>query len=266
MHIPKAIIYVLMVLAILAMIPPALIARTRAVHSAKRRIHLIQDMDNQPKFRAQAAATALFADGRAMRPPVADTIARGNLNDDDHLNRGVVKNASATGSTLTWATTFPASIPLTMQLMHRGQERFTIYCRPCHGDSGHGDGIVNKRANQLLLNGVNGTVWVAPKNIHEELIRTQPPGQIFNTITHGIRTMAGYESQIPVEDRWAIVAYVKALQRSQHARIEDVPAEERSNLPLIPLPAKEEETPAGSGATGTKPASTPPAGAGGSKP
>ncbi|MCI0364245.1 MAG: cytochrome c [Phycisphaerales bacterium] len=244
---PKPVIYIAMVLSILAMIPPALIARTRAVQSEKRRIHLIQDMDNQYKFRAQQV-NPMFADERAMRPPVPGTVARGELNLDEHYTRGVVtgprsSGAAATGGNVSWATTFPNQVQLNMDLMRRGQDRFTIYCRPCHGDSGHGDGIVNKRAMELLTTGTNGTQWVQPKSLHEAAIRDQPVGQIFNTITRGIRTMPSYESQIPVADRWAIVAYVKALQRSQHARDEDVPASMRGSLPVIPLPPQPEEKP-----------------------
>ena len=229
---PKSIIYILLVMTILAMIPPAIIARSRAVPNDRRRIHFIQDMDNQPKFRAQHAAQSLFADGRAMRPPVQNTVSRGRLGDDEHYNRGVVRDQAGQ---VAWATTFPSQVTVDMNLMRRGQEEFNIYCRPCHGDSGYGDGIVNKRANELMMTGVNGTTWVQPKNLHEPLIREQPPGQIFNTITHGIRTMGPYESQISVQDRWAVVAYVKALQRSQHAKIEDLPPDQRENLPLVEL-------------------------------
>ena len=131
-----------------------------------------------------------------------------------------------------WATAFPAQTPVTIELLERGRERFNIYCQPCHGLAGYGDGIVQQRAMQLVETGTNGTVWVAPKSLHEEAIRTQPVGQIFNTITNGIRNMPRYDSQIPVGDRWAIVAYVKALQRSQNARIEDIPSDQRSNLPI----------------------------------
>lgn len=239
---PKALIYVGLVLVILALIPPALIARTRAVPSDKRRIHLIQDMDNQSKYKPQHVNT-IFADDRAMRPPVAGTVARGELNLDDHYTRGVVGAPASAGRAPEpqWATTMPKQVPLTMDLMRRGQERFAIYCQPCHGLGGHGDGIVHKRANELMLSGVNQTAWVAPKSLHEQAIREQPVGQIFNTITSGIRTMPAYEAQIPIDDRWAIVAYVKALQRSQHAKIEDVPADQREGLPLIKLPPRAPE-------------------------
>jgi mono/diheme cytochrome c family protein len=238
---PKAIIYVLLVLMILAMIPPAIIARTRAVPSDKRRIHLIQDMDNQSKFRAQQVNT-IFADNRGMRPPVIGTVARGELALDAHHMHGVI---NAEQGQPQWATTFPSQITVDLALMHRGQERFNIYCLPCHGEGGYGDGMIHQRAMELVLAGTNGTTWVQPKSLHEQAIREQPVGQIFNTITNGIRTMPSYESQIPLDDRWAIVAYVEALQRSQNARREDVPAADLEGLPVIELPAQttEESTP-----------------------
>jgi mono/diheme cytochrome c family protein len=203
---PTFLKYALIVATLLALVPPAVIARLQVMHSDKPRVHLVQDMDNQPKFRAQAR-NPLFADTRAMRPIVPGTIARGELFEDDHLHRGIVEAQ--------WATRFPPSLAVDMPFMQRGQERFNIYCTPCHGYAGYGNGLVNQRAMQLLNIGANGTTWVQAKSLHEDAIRAQPPGQIFNTITNGIRTMSGYASQIPVEDRWAIAAYVKALQRSQ---------------------------------------------------
>ncbi len=235
---PKGLIYAAIALAILALIPPALIAQLRAVPSHNRRIHLIQDMDNQHKVRAQHESpfvlgaddqrVYLFEDTRGMRPPVEGAVARGELMDDDHHWRGVQNEQ--------WATSFPSQLAVNEQLLLRGRERFGIFCQPCHGAAGYGDGIIHQRANTLMLTAVNGTTWVQPKNLHEELIRVQPPGQIFNTITHGIRNMAGYESQIPVPDRWAIVAYVKALQRSQHATMGvDVPQQMESSLPNVSI-------------------------------
>ncbi len=218
---PKAFKHGILILIVVAMIPPTLVARARAVRSAKTRIHLIQDMDNQPKFRAQHA-NPLFADGRAMRPPVAGTVAREQLDTDEHFHLGIFNGE--------WATTFPAQTPLTLHLVKHGRERFNIYCQPCHGAAGHGDGMVNKRAMELVNLNINGTTWVQPKSLHESQIREQPIGQVFNTITNGVRNMAGYQSQIPVADRWAIVAYVRALQRSQNARIEDVGVQQRSSL------------------------------------
>jgi len=222
----KVAVVITTILISLGSIPFALAAMARAVPSARTKIHIIQDMDNQPKFRAQHA-NALFADGRAMRPPVAGTVARDRLEADDHYDRGVVDNG--------WATTFPPQVQVNLDLIRRGQDRFNIYCALCHGYAGYGDGMVNQRAMQLVNRGVNGTTWVQPKNMHEQLIREQPLGQTFNTITNGVRNMSGYAAQIPTEDRWAIVAYVKALQRSQTADLTDLPPDQRTNLPLIPF-------------------------------
>ena len=210
---PKPIAYATLILIVLAMIPPALIARARAVRSSKPRIHFIQDMDNQPKFRAQHA-NPLFLDGRAMRPQVPNTVARGHLDDDDHFVRGIMNNQ--------WAATFPEGVTVDMLLLERGRERYGIYCRPCHGVSGYGDGMVNKRALELINIGANGTTWVEPKSLHETQIREQPVGQLFNSITNGVRNMPAYGPQIPVADRWAIVAYLRALQRSQNAQPSDL--------------------------------------------
>jgi mono/diheme cytochrome c family protein len=209
MSVPKVIRYTILIIIVAAMIPPALIAQLRAVNSKSPRVHLILDMDNQPKFRAQHA-NPLFVDGRAMRIQVEDTMARGGLQEDDHYFLGVRGDA--------WATDFPPQVRVDMPLLERGRERFDIYCLPCHGAAGYGDGIVNKRAMELMNLGTNGTTWVQPKSIHDADVREQPPGQIYNSITNGVRTMPAYGSQIPVADRWAIVAYVKALQRSQNAK------------------------------------------------
>ena len=231
---PKGIIYLLTILAILAMLPPAIIARTRSLQSSSRRLHMNLDMDLQGKFGPQDPNTQ-FADGRSMRPPVQHTLAREDyaLQADDHFYRGVV---TGTDGKPAWATTFPASVNVDLKFVQRGQERFNIYCRPCHGYSGYGDGIVNLRAMSLMNTGQGGTSWVQPKSVHEPAIRDQPPGQIFNSITNGIRNMAGYASQIPPADRWAIVSYVKALQLSQNAAMEDVPADQREGMPFIELP------------------------------
>ena len=222
----KIAIIITTILIALGSIPFALAAMARAVPSSHTRIHIIQDMDNQPKFRAQHA-NPLFADGRAMRPVVAGTVAQGQLEADDHYNRGVVDND--------WATTFPPQVQVNLDLVYRGQDRFNIYCTPCHGYAGYGDGMINQRAMDLVNLGLNGTTWVQPKNMHEQLIREQPVGQTFNTITNGVRNMSGYAAQIPTEDRWAIVAYVKALQRSQTADLNDLPPDQRNDLQVIKL-------------------------------
>jgi mono/diheme cytochrome c family protein len=209
--IPRIIVYVLMIGGCIALIPPLVFARMRATPSPNRPIHIFWDMDFQPKFKAQAP-NPLFADGRAMRPPVQGSVARGESYVDTHMFEGVVDGQ--------WATALPTSMKLDQATLERGQQRFNIYCSACHGYAGYGDGAVNQRAMELVsnVNGpVNGTQWVAAKSLHDETTRHQPMGQLFNTVTHGIRNMAGYGAQISVADRWAIVAYVKALQFSQDA-------------------------------------------------
>jgi len=238
---PKVFLYVGLTLMALATIPPALIARARTRDTEARRIHLIQDMDNQARIRAQHASPKLddgqplFLDGRGMRPLVPGTVARGELNDDEHFILGVIADG--------WATTFPAPAPLTRELIERGRDRYTIYCTPCHGIAGYGDGMVHVRAMELVNNPAigNGTVWVQPKSLHDSDIRDPPPGQIYNTITNGVRTMSGHAAQVPTRDRWAITAWVNVLQRSQNARPSDVPGGRVDSLPLVDLIPAEEE-------------------------
>lgn len=222
---PRVFVFAGLLLVLLLLIPPAVIARVRSEPSPNQPIRLFQDMTFQSKFKTQSL-NPLFADQRAMRPPIQGAVSRGDLRADAHLDAGVVGGA--------WATTLPSQLASSYEFLERGRERFNIYCSVCHGFAGGGDGTVNQRAMALLTNvngPVNGTTWVQAKNlVHDETVTVQPVGQIFNTITHGVRTMAGYESQIPVEDRWAIALYVKALQRSQNAAIEDVPQEMRSRL------------------------------------
>ncbi len=205
---PLWITWTLIVITCAATIPLALIFRARTAYSDKPRIHFIQNMDNQPKYVSQEA-NALFLDGRAMRPRVDGTIARNGMAEDTHLFMGVKDGA--------WASTYPSSLTIDEKFLERGQGRFNIYCSPCHGAVGKGDGLIHDRATQLVETGINGTSWVAPKNLHEEAIKAQAVGQLFNSITNGVRTMAAYGSQISTEDRWAIVAYMKALQLSQDA-------------------------------------------------
>jgi mono/diheme cytochrome c family protein len=212
--IPRFLVGLAAVATALALIPLALVVRARTTTSPLPRVHVVPDMDNQPKFRAQAA-NPMFADGRAMRPPVAGAVARGALSADDALERGRVAGA--------WIESFP--IPVTEQLMRRGQERYDIFCAPCHGLSGHGDGIVARRADRLQ----EGT-WTPPSSLHTDLVRSRPEGHLFNTIANGVRNMPAYGAQVPVADRWAIVAYVRALQRSQNAKLTDVPAELRAQV------------------------------------
>jgi len=212
---PRGFAYAAAILACLALIPPVLIARARAVKSRQPRVHVIQDMDNQPRYKSQQRSP-LFADHRAMRRPVPGTIARGELHADDHLYRGKVDDQ--------WATTYP--IPITTASIRRGQQRFDVFCAPCHGLDGSGNGSVAVRAQDLQ----EGT-WVPPLSFHQQQVRERPHGHVFNTITSGIRTMPSYAAQIDPEDRWFIVAYVRALQRSQNATTDDVPSVDMEQLP-----------------------------------
>ena len=195
----------------LSLVPFACIFRARATLSPNPRIHMIQGMDNQPRYKGQMVNPA-FADTRSDRPWPAGTIARGKLDDDPGLLTGHVGDA--------WVATFPVRVDLAT--LARGRERFGIYCAPCHGLSGYGDGTVARRAERLA----EGT-WVPPSSLHDEAIRMRPVGHVFNTITSGIRTMPSYAAQIDVRDRWAIVAYVRALQRSQHGSPHDLPPEQQ---------------------------------------
>ncbi len=221
---PRWMIFVGVAAALALALPPAIIARTRATPDPERAVHIFFDMDLQPKFKSQSK-NPLFADGRSQRYAVAGAVARGETSRDAHLTEGVVNNA--------WATTLPESMIMNATLLARGQQRFNIYCTPCHGYAGYGDGTVNKRAMELMANTngpVNGSTWVTAKSLHDPLVREHPLGMLFNVATNGVRTMAGYGSQISVEDRWAIAAYVKALQLSQNASLQDVPPELRGNL------------------------------------
>ena len=171
-------------------------------------------MDNQPKFKAQSR-NPMFADRRAMRPPVAGAVARGETLGEPALMSGKIGQD--------WVETIPVEVD--RALLNRGHERFDVYCSPCHGLAGFGDGMVAKRADELQ----EGT-WTPPSSFHSDLLRKRAVGHLFNTISNGIRNMPAYGPQIPVEDRWAIVAYVRALQRSQNATVDDVPPDIRAQL------------------------------------
>jgi hypothetical protein len=211
---PRWLLYLVVVMIVLSWIPLAIILRARNTTSPLPRIHVFHDMDHQPKVKTQTR-NRLFADRRGMRPPVPGAVARGELREDDALYRGKVGED--------WVEAIP--VPLTLQMMRRGQERFDVFCAPCHGLAGAGDGMVSKRAEELQ----EGT-WTPPASFHTELVRSRPAGHLYNSITNGIRNMPAYAPQIPVEDRWAIVAYVRALQRSQWAPVDDVPADLQAQL------------------------------------
>jgi mono/diheme cytochrome c family protein len=213
-EVPRGVLYALLILSAAATVPFALAAYARESKMDTPRIHIIRDMDFQQKFKAQRE-NDFFADHRADRPQIEGTIAYGQLNEDDHFYRGKLNNA--------WARTFPPQVPLTDATMARGRERFTIYCTPCHGQVGEGDGMVDARAKKIAETG-----WVPPSNITDERLRYMPVGEIFNTITNGVRNMPAYGKQVDAADRWAIIMYVRALQRSRAATTKDAPELARS--------------------------------------
>ena len=200
--------------AALALLPLAAIVAARFRDSSEPPFHLVKDMDSQTRYRAQAA-NPFYADGRAQRPDVAGTVAFDQFRTDETLLTGKQ------------GENFVDAIPLAVSdaTMRRGQQRFAVYCTPCHGGAGYGDGLVAQRAQTL-----QEANWVPPASLHDPLVRARPAGQIFDTIRNGVRTMPAYGRQMSVEDSWAIVAYVRALQRSQNASVDDVPPEERARL------------------------------------
>ena len=178
-----------------------------------------QDMQDQPKFFPQRGTT-LYPDGRSVRPQVANTVARSQLNQDSYYATGLVDGKEADGM----------PFPATAQVLERGQERYNIYCTPCHSRVGNGEGMIVQRG------------YNKAGNFHTERLRTAPLGHFFHVMTNGYGAMPDYASQVTPADRWAIVAYIRALQLSQNATQADVAAgshveslkdiAEREGLPL----------------------------------
>src|SRR5215471_12830322 len=164
--------------------------------------HLVQDMATQPKNRPLSPST-FFEDGRSERPLVENTVARGSIADDDLF---VPKDSNA----------FP--LPVNRDLLDRGEERYKIFCTPCHGLQGDGNGMISLRGMKH------------PPSFHQDRLRQAPNGYFYDNITNGFGAMQGYSAQIPPRDRWAIIAYVRALQLSRNARAADLPAELREEL------------------------------------
>ncbi len=164
-------------------------------------------MHNQPKY-IPLRESDFFADHRSERPLVDGTVARGDVEVDDLLYTGKVNGQLS--------TVFP--FPITWEVMQRGQERFNIFCSPCHSRTGDGDGMVVRRG------------FRAPPSFHIDRLRQAPPGHFFDVITNGFGAMPDYKPQVPVRDRWAIVAYIRALQASTAAGVGDVPEQRRGDI------------------------------------
>ncbi len=172
-----------------------------------------QDMHDQPRYRPLAEAT-FWPDHRSARPIIDGTIARGYLKTDTKLFKG--KDGD------NFVAAIPASamegFPDTKAFLERGRARFNIYCTPCHGRLGDGEGMVVQRGLKH------------PPTYHQDRLRNQSNGYIFDVISNGFGAMISYAARIPVKDRWAIVAYVRVLQYSQNAPVAEVPASERASL------------------------------------
>ena len=297
--IPKPFIVGLMLLALLATVPPLVLARMLVTNSGSPRYHVVFDMDFSPSKDAQQITT-LFADGRAARPDVPGTVAVGQYDEALDFYTGIdmeelsqrdapratrlvrallngadpqqaaepqdpqaaepqdqeaaapqpaakadppaaggpdaetkpaaaADHAAAAPATAVDTTPWLKENPLasTSAVLERGRQQFEIYCAVCHGNDGRGNGLVNRRAQRLLA-----SAWVQPSSMHQDTLYADQyaDGKLFNTISNGIRKMPGYAGQISTRDRWSVVAYVRALQASQNASLEDLPADKRDEI------------------------------------
>ncbi len=166
-----------------------------------------QDMHDQPKF-IPLRESGFYSDARSARPLVEGTVARGQLNEDELLHTGKVNGQDT--------TEFPFAV--TAGVMARGRERFDIFCSPCHDRTGGGEGMVVKRG------------YRQPPSFHIDRLRQAPVGHFFDVMTNGFGAMPDYRAQVPVRDRWAIAAYIRALQASGNATLDAVPPDERNKL------------------------------------
>jgi mono/diheme cytochrome c family protein len=167
-----------------------------------------QDMHDQPKY-IPLRPSSFFADGRSARPLPEGTVARGHLNEDTAYYTGKGPDGKL-------VTEFP--VPVTRDMILRGQQRFNVYCTPCHSRLGDGNGLVVQRG------------YRHPPSYHIDRLRQAPVGHFFDVMTNGFGAMPDYAAQVPTADRWAIASYIRALQYSQQASINDVPADARGQL------------------------------------
>lgn len=193
----------------------------RGQTSTRPPLQIFPDMDQQPKYKPQAES-AFFTDGRASRPQPAGTVPFGRLSsaaDPDYLaaDTEFYMGKTASGD---WVEGIPSSVTLNAQFMERGRERYVIYCAPCHGALGDGNGITKQY-------GMGAT-----PSYHDERLRTMADGELFDIITHGKGNMLSYSDKTTPQDRWAIISYVRALQRAENGTVEDVPASHKPELGL----------------------------------
>ncbi len=181
---------------------PIVLSGCRGEKFQSQPVHPNMNMDQQQRFEPQEQ-NEFFADNRAMRQPVDGTVARGHLKDDKALYQGINEDSS-----------FVEDIPLdvTKSFIYRGQDRYDVFCTPCHGITGDGNGIIM----------ANNYGYVPAPSFHIDRLQNVKDGYIYSAIANGIRTMPSYATQIPVKDRWAIVSYVRALQRSYNVPEEEM--------------------------------------------
>lgn len=271
-EVPKPILFAIIAFILATLIPGAIVLNMRNAKSESPRLHVFFDMDFQPSKHAQASTT-IFDDGRVQRPPVAGTVARGELGVSDPYSLGYDPTATAAMSSseattklvsfqqdspssatnsdaaakpagavehaqdsapaagaaqaapaaaadaepnYAWVTELP--IAADDKLFETGRRKFEQNCSVCHGFAGYGDGLVSQRASALAQG-----YWLQPTSLHEPRIQQQPVGRLYYTIANGKGKMGGYAASLTPEERWAVVFYVRALQRSQNAQPSDVP-------------------------------------------
>jgi mono/diheme cytochrome c family protein len=188
----------IVILLVSALLVCVSISSCRGWTSEKPPVHVNPNMDTQNKYKPYRESE-FFADKRDMRPNVEGTVARGKLKDDDHFYRGKLSNGD-------YVSALPPQVPLTIETLHRGRDRFGIYCSPCHGLAAGGDGMVGKKIG----------MEAAPRmNLHRDAMHQMPIGYFFHVMTEGVDRMKPYRDKLNEADRWAIAAYVRALQVSQ---------------------------------------------------
>lgn len=256
-EVPRPLLFSIAALILVTLIPGALILNMRNAKSESPRFHVFFDMDFQPSKHTQSKTT-IFADGRVQRPPVPGTVARGDLGlsdpyilgfdpeataslpassaaaklvsfqQDGGAAEGTISGSGQDGAAVpmavgepnyAWVTDMP--IKADERLFELGRLKFEQNCAVCHGFGGYGDGLVSQRAANLAQG-----YWLQPTSLHEPRIQEQPVGRIYYTITNGKGKMGSYAASLTPEERWAVVFYVRALQRSQNAKAEDVPSGE----------------------------------------
>jgi cytochrome c5 len=227
---PKAIVAFIVVSTAFTLVPFACVAKARSAKSRLPHYNVYPDMDYQ-FFDKEQSASPFFADGVTARTWVAGTVPRGDLKADNALFRGTVG--------ADWVQGFPARFQPNTRAMEAGRKNYNIFCAPCHGETGQGDGMVSKRAVDI------GTLWIPPTNLHAGYVVTQPNGQLFNSIKHGVRNMPAYGHLMHEGEIWATILYMRALQRSYAAS----PGDENYTPPPQPTP-EQRPSPHGGGAPG----------------